>query len=138
MRSMLLLCCALTAGSVSAQAVWRCGADGSQFQGQPCAEGQALAIRPAPPAAAVQEAREVAQRERLALNTLAAERHAREREALARGLGPAAIKPLAKEAPLLAPEQRRRHENGRPAAQRPRPKPHLRPWVMPLPAGRGT
>jgi hypothetical protein len=72
-RLMLALLLALACGHGTAQTLWRCGPDGRQFQDRPCTMGQAVTLQPAPPAAAVQEARQVSQRERLALQTLATE-----------------------------------------------------------------
>jgi hypothetical protein len=92
-RLPLALLIAAACGTAVAQSVWRCGPEGRQFQATPCAEGREVTLRPAPPTAAVQEAREVTQRERLALQALAAERRQREAEAAERGLGPAGIRP---------------------------------------------
>lgn len=117
-RLILALLLAAVSGLGTAQTIWRCGADGSRFQATPCAEGRTLALRSAPPVAAVQEAQAVTRRERLALQTLAGERRLRESEALERGLGPAAIRPLPK-----APD--------RPAKRRP---PKAPPWVLAPPA----
>lgn len=104
-RLILALLLAAVGGAGTAQTVWRCGADGSLFQATPCAEGRRLALRSAPPAAAVKEAQAVTRRERRALQTLAGERRLRESEALERGLGPAAIRPLPK-APDRPPKPR--------------------------------
>jgi hypothetical protein len=104
-RLFLALLLAAVSGLGTAQTVWRCGADGSRFQATPCADGRTLALRSAPPPAAVQEAQAVTRRERLALQTLAGERRRRESEALERGLGPAAIRPLPK-APDRPPKRR--------------------------------
>jgi hypothetical protein len=80
--------------AAGAQTVWRCGPDGTRFQDTPCTEGRTLALKAAPGRDAVQEAHDVAERERLALQALGEERRQRERDAVARGLGPAGIKPL--------------------------------------------
>lgn len=93
------LCVALWSSWTLAQPVWRCGPDGTQFQATPCHDGQMLALKPAPDAAALREGRDVAQRERRALQTLASERAQRERDAVARGLGPAGIQALPTQRP---------------------------------------
>jgi hypothetical protein len=93
---LLVVLLASATGPLAAQTIWRCGPDGRSFQAVPCTGGDRLEIRAAPTAEAVAEARAVASRERLALQSLAAERQERERDAIARGLGPAGIKPLAK------------------------------------------
>lgn len=95
MKAALVTMLALTLAAAGARAeVWRCGPDGTRFQAVPCADGRPVALKAAPDAAAVQEAQDVARRERDALRTLAEERRVREREAAERGLGPAAIRPL--------------------------------------------
>ena len=113
---------ALSAGPLSAQTIWRCGPDGRSFQAVPCAGGDRFALRAAPTTEAVAEARAVASRERLALQTLAAERHERERDAIARGLGPAGIKPLAK-APL------RKVKPGKKSGKKGPLAPSVTPWA---------
>jgi hypothetical protein len=105
---------ALAAPPLAAQTVWRCGPDGRVFQATPCASGQPLALPPGPPPAAVAEAQAVVARERQALQTLAAERRTREREAVP---GPSGIEPRPAE----------------PEKQPPRRKP-LRPSSPRLPA----
>ena len=81
--------------------------------------GDVLALRPAPGTAAVQEARDVAQRERLALQALGEERRQRYRDAAERGLGPAGIQPLPRPAATKA---------RKPKAEKPRT---ATPWVTP-------
>lgn len=76
------------AGPAAAQTIWRCGPDARQFQATPCAGGEAVAIKPGPTPDAVAQARAVAARERLALQSLSAQRQARERDAVA---GPGGI-----------------------------------------------
>jgi hypothetical protein len=117
-RLMLALLLALACGHGTAQTLWRCGPDGRQFQDRPCTMGQAVTLQPAPPAAAVQEARQVSQGERLALQTLATERRQREAEAAERGLGPAGIKPAPKvqARPSKRPPKRRHWTAGAPEA----------------------
>lgn len=91
------------AASAAAQEVWRCGADGRQFQSTPCADGRTVALASGPSPAAVQEARAVLQRERQALSSLAHERQARERGAVA---APAGIKPAPRPAGRPKPAEK--------------------------------
>ncbi len=111
---------ALAAGAAGAQGVWRCGPEGTRFQDRPCAAGERLPPPAAPGRAAVQEAQDVVQRERLALQALAAERLQRHREAAARGLGPAAIRPRTTDPE--APPQRLRTPRAKPV-----------PWTVTAP-----
>lgn len=124
------LCLAVSSSWALAQPVWRCGPDGTQFQAVPCQDGQVLALRPAPDAAALREGRDVAQRERRALQTLASERLQRERDAVGRGLGPAGIQTLPRQAPAKSPN---------PKKQAPRKAtPRVAPVSTPRPAVQGT
>jgi hypothetical protein len=100
---LLTLLACFAAAPALAQTVWRCGADGRVFQATPCAEGQAMSLKPAPSAAAVAEAHAVVERERQALQTLAAERRARE---LAAVPGPAGIQRLVTETDTKAPKRK--------------------------------
>jgi len=126
LRAQLLaaLIIGLASGPLAAQSVWRCGPDGRSFQATPCADGHRIALRPAPGADAVAEARAVAAREREALDTLAAERRARHAEAQARGLGPAGIVPRA--APVPPEGKRPRHPDSKPGKGAGQP-----PWFRP-------
>lgn len=118
MRPVLLPILLLASVTVGAQTIWRCGEQGRQFQSTPCADGRPVWVEPAPGAAAQREAQAVAQRERVALQTLAGQRRERLREAQLRGFAPAAIRPLV---PTAKP------------SRKPRPP---RPWVVaPPPAG---
>mgnify|MGYP005821847047 CR=1 FL=1 len=73
----LALAAALHAPAAVAQTVWRCGA--AQFSQFGCDGGTAIEVTgTAPSAAATAAAREVAERERVLLASLVAERHARE------------------------------------------------------------
>ena len=92
----LFLGLALLAGAAQAQTVWRCGPDGRVFQATPCASGQLLDLKPAPSDQARAEAEAVAAREKEALQTLTAERRAREQQAVA---GPSGIRPVSAEPP---------------------------------------
>ena len=112
------LCLCAVAQTASAQSIWRCGPDGTRFQAVPCHDGQTVSVKPAPDATAVQEARDVAQRERLALQALGDERRQRERDAMARGLGPSGIQPLPRPDP---PKVRKAKEKPRTAT----------PWTTP-------
>ena len=114
-----VLCLAAALQTASAQSVWRCGPDGTHFQAVPCRDGEVMALQPAPDAAAVQEARDVAQRERLALQALGEERRQRYRDAAERGLGPAGIEPRPRPAATKA---------RKPKAEKPRT---ATPWVTP-------
>jgi hypothetical protein len=120
--SLLLVLLTVSADPVAAQTIWRCGPDGRSFQAVPCNDGERFALRAAPTTEAVAEARAVAAREREALQTLASERHERERDAIARGLGPAGIKPLAK-APL------RQVKHGKKPAKKGPHAPSVTPWA---------
>lgn len=97
MKTVLALLLTMAALPALAQpTVWRCGPDGRQFQATPCADGQALALRAAPDAAAVAEAQAVVSREQQALATLTAQRRERERQAVgAAGFGGAVAAPRA-------------------------------------------
>ncbi len=125
------LCLAALSPWVLAQPVWRCGPDGTQFQATPCHDGQVLALKPAPGAAAQREGQDVAQRERRALQALASERQQRERDAVERGLGPAGIQTLPRQASAKALN---------PKTQAPPRKATPRPALAskPRPAARGT
>lgn len=87
-RLVATLLIGLATGPLAAQTIWRCGPDARQFQATPCEGGQRVALKPGPTPEAVAEAHAVAARERLALQTLSAQRQARERDAIA---GPAGI-----------------------------------------------
>ncbi len=92
----LFLGLALLGSAAQAQGVWRCGPDGRMFQATPCASGQVLDLGAAPSDQARAEAEAVAAREKAALQTLAAERRAREQQAVA---GPSGIRPARAEPP---------------------------------------
>lgn len=93
----LFLGLACLGSAAPAQTVWRCGPEGRVFQATPCASGEPLLLKPAPSADARAEAQAVAAREREALQTLAAERRAREQQAVA---GPSGIRPTGTEPPV--------------------------------------
>jgi hypothetical protein len=85
MKRLIAIALCAAAAQAAAQTVWRCGAEGRTFQSAPCADGRPVAMRPPPDAAALAEARAVVAREQLALQTLAAQRRERERQALGAG-----------------------------------------------------
>ncbi|MBT9486217.1 MAG: hypothetical protein IV093_01790 [Rubrivivax sp.] len=112
----LFLGLALLANTAQAQsqAVWRCGPDGRLFQATPCASGQLMDLKPAPSVQARAEAEAVAAREKEALQTLGAERRAREQQAVA---GPSGIRPATAEPPARRkPTVKKPSESRRPAA----------------------
>lgn len=76
-----------------AQTVYRCGPGGREYSQTPCPAGHEVEV--ADPRSPEQQraAQAAAAKDAQLARDLAAERHAREREAAARGLGPAAIKP---------------------------------------------
>ena len=101
--------------AAQAQTVWRCGADGRSYSDQPCAQGRALELPAARPAADVQAAQELAARDRRLADALTRERLQREAATRGSGLGgfpaqTAAVKPAAK---AVATHKRRQ---ARPAA----------------------
>lgn len=87
MKRLLAIALLVAALPAAAQTVWRCGPEGRTFQSAPCADGRPMTLRPAPDATAVAEARAVVAREQLALQTLAAQRRERERDAVAGASG---------------------------------------------------
>lgn len=95
MKTACLAFAALTAlgftGAAAAQTVWRCGADGRAYADSPCPGGRAVAVADARRSDEVAAAREVLARDRALVRELVAERHEREREYAARGLGAAGI-----------------------------------------------
>ncbi|MDH4050137.1 MAG: DUF4124 domain-containing protein [Rubrivivax sp.] len=125
-----LLFCALTLPA-TAQTVWRCGTDGRTFTDRPCVDGQEHRVDASVPAAALAEAREVRERERLALQRLAQERRARESEAQL--LAPAGIQRAALPAEAAEPPRHRKSRR-RPA---PEPSPDASRWVSPRPRAAG-
>ncbi len=91
-RNLALLILACICLASQAQTVWRCGPDGRTYSAEPCANGAAVDVSDPRSDAEREAARAVTNREREALKTLAAERHQRDQEARARGLGPAGIR----------------------------------------------
>lgn len=113
----------LAAGAVAqAQTVWRCGADGRSYGDSPCPEGRMVVVADARSPAEVAQASEVLARDQRLAQQLVAERREREREALARGSGLAAIgaseairpasKPKATKEWLLRPQAKHRRAAG--------------------------
>ena len=103
MKSMLANLALLLPLMAAAQAptIWRCGADGRSYSDQPCAQGQALELPAARPAADVRAAHELAARDRRLADDLMRERLQREAATRGSGLGgfpaqTAAVKPAAK------------------------------------------
>ncbi len=74
MKSILLLAALLLAGAAHAQTVWRCGADGRSYSAQPCADGRPVSVADTRPAADVDAAHDVAERERALARDLAQQR----------------------------------------------------------------
>ena len=83
--TMTLLLLAATAGQ--AQGVWRCGPDGRSFSDTPCKEGRELSLPQARPAADVDSAQDMAQREKALAAQLVRERQQREAAAVAGAAG---------------------------------------------------
>lgn len=87
----LLLCLPMACTVASAQSVWRCGPEGRSYSDSPCPEGRVVAAADPRSAGDVAAARAVLARDQRLAQQLVAERREREREALARGSGLAAI-----------------------------------------------
>ncbi len=79
--ALVLLLLASTAHMATAQAVWRCGADGRQFSDKPCEQGRALEVLEARPASDVAAAQAAARREAALAAQLVKERQQREARA---------------------------------------------------------
>jgi predicted dienelactone hydrolase len=77
----------LAATASQAQGVWRCGPDGRSFSDTPCKDGRELSLPQARPAADLDNAHEVAQREKAFAAQLVRERQEREAVALAGAAG---------------------------------------------------
>ena len=96
--------------AAQAQTVWRCGADGRSYSGQPCSSGRALEQVEARPATDVQAARELAARERRLADSLVGERLRAEASVRGNGLGgfpTSVIKPMPKAVPKHRPHKTR-------------------------------
>jgi Domain of unknown function (DUF4124) len=65
--------------AAQAQTIWRCGADGKSYSDTPCQNGRAVETAPPRPAADIDAARQVADREQELADRLRAERRQRER-----------------------------------------------------------
>ena len=86
----LMLALLLSGAAAQAQTVWRCGADGRSYSDSPCPDGRPVAVADARSAAEVAQGLAVLARDQRLAQRLAAEARDRERQALARGGGPAA------------------------------------------------
>ncbi len=100
---MLLLLCSALPAVLHAQTVWRCGPDGRTFTDAPCPQGQMLEVAASRPAADLQSAQQLAQREKAWADQLQHERQQREAQATA---GPAGIYGLRPVKALPAPKAR--------------------------------
>ncbi len=103
-RPLLIAGAWLTLAAGASAEVYRCGPDGRSFSDRPCPAGLAgerLAPARAPDAAAVDEARAVARREREALQRLAEERRQRWAAATPAAGGIAIEKPAPAESVLV-------------------------------------
>jgi predicted dienelactone hydrolase len=83
--AMTLLLLAATASQ--AQSVWRCGPDGRSFSDAPCKEGRELNLPQARPAADLDSAQAMAQREKALAAQLVRERQQREAVTMAGAAG---------------------------------------------------
>jgi hypothetical protein len=92
LATIILACCLPSLALAQSQTVWRCGPDGRVFSDAPCADGRLVATVDPRPAADVQAAREMAQREQRLADKLRDERV--QREAVGPGAGLAGIGPL--------------------------------------------
>ncbi len=101
-----VFCLAFTAMPAQAQKVYRCGADGREYSQTPCKMGREVDASDPRSAEQQRDGQDVARRQAQFANQLESERHAR--EAAARGLGPAGIKP----APLPASAASAAHRKG--------------------------
>lgn len=103
-RLSLTLVLLIAGTAAQAQTVWRCGADGRSYSDSPCPDGRPVAVADARSAAEVSQGQAVLAGDRRLAQQLAAERREREREALARGSGLAAIAPGAAIRPASKPK----------------------------------
>lgn len=102
---LVLMWSLLAAGAVAqAQTVWRCGADGRSYGDSPCPEGRTVVVADARSPAEVAQGRAVLAQDQRLVQQLVAERREREREALARGSGLAAIGATEAVRPASKPE----------------------------------
>ena len=77
----------LAATASQAQGVWRCGPDGRSFSDTPCKDGRELSLPQTRPAADLDSAHAVAQREKALAAQLVHERQQREAVAMAGAAG---------------------------------------------------
>jgi hypothetical protein len=105
----VFLACFLPASALAqAQQLWRCGPDGRVFSDTACADGRLVASVDPRPAADVQAAREMAQREQRLADRLREERM--RREAVSPGAGLAGIGPVKERLkPQAQPAPHKRH-----------------------------
>jgi hypothetical protein len=106
----LLLICTLFISSVSAQTVYRCGADGRTYSDSPCpagTAGKALEVADKRSAADVANANSVVQRDQALADRMRNEREHNEARALAANRNAAGIKPAP--APQAAKKDAERH-----------------------------
>lgn len=115
----LMLALLLCGAAAQAQTVWRCGADGRSYSDSPCPEGRPVAVADARGADEVAQGLAVLARDQRLAQRLAAEARDRERQALARGSGPAAIEPGAALRPASKPKASRAWLRRPQAKQRP-------------------
>ena len=102
----------------TSQKVYRCGADGREYSQTPCKAGREIEVADPRTPEQQRTGQAVAERQARLADQLAAERHAR--EAAARGLGPAGIKPappvpderVAKAERKKSKKKSKRHEPG--------------------------
>jgi hypothetical protein len=96
--------------SAQAQTVWRCGPEGRSYADKPCADGREVAVTDTRDAAALQAAREVAEREHRLADKLVRDREREHAEPAHRAVPRSArAKPVA---PLKARPKPRRAAEG--------------------------
>jgi hypothetical protein len=79
MKTWLMAALCVLAASAQAQTVWRCGPEGRSYSDSPCPQGRAVEVAErSRPAADVQQAERVAQREQALASQLSRERLQRE------------------------------------------------------------
>ena len=101
--TLLLALCTATSTALHAQTVWRCGPDGRTFTDAPCPQGQMLDLAASRPAADLESAQQLAQREKAWGQQLQRERQQREAQTSA---GPAGIYGLRPVKALPSPKAR--------------------------------
>lgn len=108
----LLLACA---GTVQAQNVWRCGADGRQYADKPCDQGRALDTLEPRPAQDVAAAQAQARRDQALAAQMVKEREQRDAQALKATAGVRTAQTREPVKPKATPKPQKRSAKHRPA-----------------------